>query len=100
MEKTGRYGGLGLPGEKNIEVDVLDVNAEIRRILERHGRIDLLKIDIESLELDLLKAIGLDSLRRIRRIHLEFNSVLDFAADGVTVSRRGLIYTLKNTRLP
>lgn len=99
VEKTGRYGGLGLPGEKNIEVDVLDVNAEIRRILKRHERIDLLKIDIESLELDLLRAIDRDSLRKIRRIHLELNGELDFAADGFAVSRRGLIYTLKNTWL-
>ena len=96
MEKTGRYGGLGLPGEKNIEVTVLDVNAEIRAILERHGVIDLLKIDIESLELDLLKAIDRESLHKIRRIHLEFSGDLDFAAGGFTVSRRGLIYTLES----
>ena len=99
VEKTGRYGGLGLPGETSIEVTVLDVNAEIRRILERHGRIDVLKIDIESLEQDLLKAIDRDSLRKIRCIHLEFNGRLNFAPDGFTVSRRGLVYTLKNMQL-
>ena len=76
---------------------MLDVNAEIRRILERHGRIDVLKIDIESLELDLLKAIDRDSLRKIRRIHLELNGELNFVADGFTVSRRGLIYTLESS---
>ena len=100
VEKTGRYGGLGLAGEKTIEVDVLDVNAEIRRILERHSHIDVLKIDIESLELDLLRAIDRDSLRKIRCIHLEFNGELDFAASGFAVSRRGMIYTLKNTLAP
>lgn len=49
-EPTGRYGGIGRSGVKTIKVPARDSNAVLSDIVDRHGRIDLLKIDIEGLE--------------------------------------------------
>jgi FkbM family methyltransferase len=67
-EPTGRYGGLGLDFPDHIDVDVRDANAALASILEREGRIDLLKIDIEGQERPVLEALspavlsGIDAL--------------------------------------
>jgi FkbM family methyltransferase len=50
IEETGRYGGVGLPSGNSITVDCVDSNEVVRDIVSKHGRIDVLKIDIETLE--------------------------------------------------
>jgi FkbM family methyltransferase len=70
-EPTGRYGGIGLDFEKKIRVPCVDSNAQLSRILEKHGRIGVLKIDIESLERELTERILMEDAAKIDRIVVE-----------------------------
>jgi FkbM family methyltransferase len=50
IEETGRYGSIGGQTGPRIEVQCLDSNDILQAIVARHGKIDVLKIDIEGLE--------------------------------------------------
>jgi len=56
----------------------------------------VLKIDIESLELELINRISGEVLKRVRYIHLELNGPLDFSTDFFAIRKRGTVYTLRN----
>lgn len=71
QEPTGRYGGIGRGIGEQIEVTALDSNRVLKEIVERHGRIDLLKIDIEMLEDEITRRIPAELARRIDRIVVE-----------------------------
>ena len=70
-EPTGRYGGVGLQTGNSICVPCVDANAVIRSIVERHGGIDVLKIDIENKQEAIVERIPRDLLERIDRIYVE-----------------------------
>jgi FkbM family methyltransferase len=70
-EPTGRYGGIGKEGMQKISVPAADSNRVLTEIIERHGEIDLLKVDIEALEYLLTARIPQDLVRHIRRIVVE-----------------------------
>ena len=50
IEETGHYGGVGLQTGNSITVDCVDSNEVVRDIVSKHGRIDVLKVDVETLE--------------------------------------------------
>jgi FkbM family methyltransferase len=50
IEETGRYGGVGLPTRDSITVDCVDSNEVVGDIIAKRGHIDVLKVDIETLE--------------------------------------------------
>ncbi|MDR3358423.1 MAG: FkbM family methyltransferase [Desulfovibrio sp.] len=97
IEKTGRYGGIGIELENTILVNVVNINKEICKILEKHKLIDVLKIDIESNEQAVLDAIDDVYLQKIRYIHIEFSGQLNIPVMYFTIQKRGTVYTLKNT---
>jgi len=70
-EPTGRYGGIGNKVGGWISVNCLDSNDVLRRVLDKHGKIDVLKIDIETLEQEVTKRIPIDIARRIGKIYVE-----------------------------
>jgi FkbM family methyltransferase len=70
-EPTGRYGGIGQEGLETITVGARDSNVILAEIVKRHGRIDLLKIDIEGLEYRLTARIPEDLARSIHVIAAE-----------------------------
>ena len=72
VEPTGRYGGVDLELDGSIEVDCLEINDVLAAILEREGRIDVLKLDTEGLELPTVQAIRPELLRRIDVIYFEW----------------------------
>ena len=71
VEPTGRYGGLGLPGAEQIDVEVRHVNDVLAAVLEREPVIDLLKLDTEGAETSTVAAIAPDLLARIRQVVCE-----------------------------
>ena len=71
IEETGRYGGIGMGHDTKIRVPCQEVGGVLRGILEKRGEIDVLKIDIESLEEEILAAIPQDLLRSIKQIFVE-----------------------------
>ena len=70
-EPTGRYGGIGRTELAVTTVPARDSTAVLAEVIEQHGRIDLLKIDIERLEYELTARIPEDLARHIRRIVVE-----------------------------
>lgn len=70
-EPTGRYGGIGNEVGNWISVNCMDSNDVLRRILDEHGKIDVLKIDIETLEQEVTKRIPVDVARHIGKIYVE-----------------------------
>ncbi|MGH8255938.1 MAG: FkbM family methyltransferase [Steroidobacteraceae bacterium] len=70
-EETGRYGGIGRNTGRYVSVPCLDSNEVLTTILARHGHIDVLKIDIETLERQVTERIPLEMRRQIARIYVE-----------------------------
>ena len=70
-EETGRYGGIGLALDNRLTVDCVEVNAALRAILAERGVIDVLKVDVEGLEIDLIRALAPDVRAKIRLIYAE-----------------------------
>lgn len=70
-EPTGRYGGIGYASARQMTVPAVDSNRILAEIVERHGEIDLLKIDIEGSEHEITARIPFDLARRIRRMAIE-----------------------------
>ena len=78
FEKTGRYGRLindksldvGV-SRKRTEVEVLGIAEVLSSVLLKFENIDILKIDIEGLELEIVKAIPPQNLARIKMIQYE-----------------------------
>jgi FkbM family methyltransferase len=70
-EETGRYGGIGLDSPSTLQVPCRRATDVLDDVLSTHETIDILKIDIESLEKEILASIRPDQLRRIRTIYIE-----------------------------
>lgn len=74
VEPTGRYGGIGVQTAEAITVTCKDINTVIATILDVEPGIDLLKIDIEGLEVEVVEAINRAYLPRIRTICFEWTA--------------------------
>jgi FkbM family methyltransferase len=70
-KKFGRYGGIRSKSARKLTVRTFDENDILRDILARHGKIDVLKIDVEGAEGELLRYIHPDTAARIRNILVE-----------------------------
>jgi FkbM family methyltransferase len=71
-EESGRYGGVGLKTGNYISVPCVDSNQILHEILQQHKQIDILKVDIETLEEAVTSRISLDLARRIKKIYVEY----------------------------
>jgi FkbM family methyltransferase len=103
-EVTGRYGALDIGSRPAADSgDVIDVRVEhinevVDRTLTHHGRIDLLKIDTEGVELATVRAIDADMRRHIGRIVIEsFESGVELP--GFEVSSSCDTLTFSNSSL-
>ena len=72
-EPTGRYGALGSSEatRQSIQVACVDSNDVLRTVIAKHGRIDMLKLDIEGLEQEIVARIPTDLAPHIGRIYAE-----------------------------
>ncbi len=71
VEETGRYGGIGVAGGDFIRVQCLHINDVLKNILEKEAFVDVLKIDTEGVEIQTVRAIIPEYLKRIKRIYME-----------------------------
>jgi FkbM family methyltransferase len=95
VEPTGRYGGIGVAGSSGtIEVECRAAGAVLGEIAREEGGIDLLKIDIEGGEVELLRSLDPELVRRIGRIHVETELDSNPLPGLVEIDREGLISTL------
>ncbi len=72
FEETGRYGGIDLNTGSYLTVPSLDAVRIIDEIIAKHGNIDILKIDIESLENEIINAIPGKSWSKIGKVFVEY----------------------------
>jgi FkbM family methyltransferase len=72
-EETGRYGGVGLATGNTITVACRDSTKILEEVVAAHGRIDVLKVDIETLEEAVIGRIPLDLAQHIRKIYVEYD---------------------------
>lgn len=84
VEPTGRYGGIGLSHVTQIEVPCRHGERELKRILQQNERIDMLKLDIEDMEIPVIKSLAPQTLGAIGCIVAE--------CDGNEVSLPGFAY--------
>jgi FkbM family methyltransferase len=71
-EDTGRYGGVGMKTGRYLSVSCRDSNSILEEIIARRGQIDILKIDIETLEREVTERIPVDIARKVDRIYVEY----------------------------
>jgi FkbM family methyltransferase len=71
VEDSGRYGGIGVKTGHTIEVVTAGINDVLSEVLDSVPTIDVLKIDTEGTELEILRAIRPELLRRVRTAYLE-----------------------------
>jgi FkbM family methyltransferase len=71
-EPSGRYGGIGRTHMPTIKVPAVDSNAVLARVIEKHGRIDILKIDIETMEKVVTERIPEELADRIGTLFVEY----------------------------
>lgn len=71
-EETGRYGGVGRKTGTYMSVECLDSNEVLKGVLAKHKRINILKIDIETLEKQVTERIPVEVLSKIDKIYVEY----------------------------
>ena len=71
-EKTGRYGGIGKLTDDTIQVEAVAANDVLGAIIARHGHIDILKIDIETLERQVVENLTVKLAKRILTCYVEY----------------------------
>ena len=74
-EETGRYGGIGKATDDTIQVDAVSASEVLGGIIAKHGKIDILKIDIETLEEQVIDGLPLDLVKQIRTCYIEYRFV-------------------------
>lgn len=95
VEPSGRYGALGLNlYPERITVRCVDVNGLLEGVLEAEGRIDLLKVDIESSVVPVMRAIRPELLREVRTIVLEAES-FPIELPGFERASAGIVHRFK-----
>ncbi len=90
-ESTGRYGGIGLDTGSYITVPCLDAVRVVRETIDRHGTIDVLKMDIESRELQIIKAIPKMSWARIKKVFVEYTFALNPLSESHKYAQHGSV---------
>jgi len=98
----GRYGGLNRKYDDYINVRCCHINDVLRKILQTHDLIDILKIDIEGNEIEVLQSIDEKILRQIKNIYFEIDhsinldSNFSFHPEIFLNKRSGEMFTLIN----
>lgn len=71
VEPTGRYSGIECQDGQLSQFPCVSAASVLSEIIERHGRIDMLKIDIEGAETLFMSTLPAQVLGKIRRIYIE-----------------------------
>ena len=72
-EDTGRYGGVNADLGNSLTVRCVNSQTVLKEIIGKHGRIDILKIDIEGLEAAVIGNIPTDLAQKIKKLYVECN---------------------------
>jgi FkbM family methyltransferase len=98
-EATGRYGGVGVKTGSYVSVACRDSNKILAEAIDRHGRIDVLKIDIEGLEREVTQQIPVEIARRIRRLYVEHDFASNPLAETHSYRQYGAVAQFTNREM-
>lgn len=90
-EETGRYGGVGAETGRTIVVKSRNSTNVLEEVVSRHGRIDVLKVDIEGLEEAVIAGISPTLSRNISKLYVEYVFDVNPLADTHTLTHYGNI---------
>jgi FkbM family methyltransferase len=96
---SGRYGSLEAERGHSIEVHVRHIDSVLREVLDREGRIDVLKIDTEGSEESTLCSASPELLTRVAVVYAEDTAGAIKGLPAFEASRRGGMLRLANRRL-
>lgn len=81
IESTGRYGGIGVDTTESIQVASMTMTDAIGHAQAFTPVLDLVKLDIEGLELDVFDSIPESQLRSLGAVHMEASPSEDLRPD-------------------
>jgi FkbM family methyltransferase len=90
-EPTGRYGGVGLPTGNYIKVRCRRARDVLQEVVNRQGKIDILKIDIETMEEAVVGDIPSVLARHIDKVYVEFKFANNPLSETHSLRQRGPI---------
>jgi FkbM family methyltransferase len=90
-EATGRYGGIGLDTGSYITVPCLDAVRVVKETIDKHGAIDVLKMDIESREQQIINAIPRASWSKIKKVFVEYTFVSNPLSESHKYAQHGSV---------
>ena len=99
VEKTGRYGGIGVETGNYISVSCLNIKDVLNDILSKEKQIDILKVDTEGSEIITIESINRDYLKKIKCIYLEGYPKEHIHPELFTIYQYGSICQMKNKYL-
>jgi FkbM family methyltransferase len=91
IEDTGRYGGINQSTGQNIEVDCRDSNQILAEVIAKHGKIDVLKVDVETMERALVEHLTPELASRIKLLFVEARFERNLLASTHKASTEGTV---------
>lgn len=88
-EETGRYGGVNATFGNSLTVMCKNSKKVLQDIVVKHGHIDILKVDIETLEEAVVNDIPVELARNINKIYVEFVFQSNPLAETHTLAQYG-----------
>lgn len=88
-EETGRYGGVNAEFGNSLTVMCRSSKTVLENVVAKHGRIDILKVDIETLEEAVVNDIPVELARNINKIYVEFVFETNPLAETHTLTHYG-----------
>ena len=82
LEESGVYSSLDLRTANHVDCEVVHINDVLDRVLARHERVDVLKIDSEGHELRTIKAIRPEFWKRIMCLNTDCKGAAQFVPPG------------------
>lgn len=73
FEETGRYGGVNAEFGNSLTVTCVEAQQVLRDVVDKHGQVDVLKIDIEGLEAAVIDNIPADLAQKIKKLFVEYS---------------------------
>lgn len=80
-------------------MQVIDINSILCHLLKKYKYIDILKIDTEGTELNIIKSIKYNYIKKIKVINIEGKNYNKFIPNFFTFSFKGSASRFKNTKL-
>jgi FkbM family methyltransferase len=95
VEDTGRYGGINLETGKYLDVQARDSNAILSGVIKEHGVIDILKIDVETMEYALVGNLTDQIASKIKLLFVEARFPTNPLSKTHVVSLQGTVTQLR-----